>query len=428
MERFGDAARRLRGARSVREAARLAHMDPGHLSRIESGKRPPTITVAQALDDAYAAGGELAALVAGARELPWKLDGRLWRPNDSERLAATIVGQRVTAVNAVELAHQWLISEPPQVSATRAGRRIGVAQVAEVEARVHQLRRLDDYVGGQDTHAMVAGELAATTALLRDAAYTEDVGKRLLVAVGELAQVAGWVTSDAGRHDEAERYYLSGMRAAHAGGDVAGAANNLSSLAYQIANIGDPRTAVTLAKSALAGAKGAATATTTALLAERVAWAEARVGEVGGAERALGAVQEAYTHRHPEEDPIWVYWLDEGEIEIMEGRVWTQLRRPLRAVPILEQATAAYGEETGRETALYLTWLAESLLQANEVERAASAATEAVRLGRTASSVRVDERIGALRAKLAKYQGTPEVDAFEDEVAGLPLPRRPAAP
>ena len=66
----------------------------------------------------------------------------------------------------------------------------------------------------------------------------------------------------------------------------------------------------------------------------------------------------------------------------MAGRVWTQLRRPLRAVPILERATAGYGEETGRETALYLTWLAESLLQANEVERAASTATEALRLQR----------------------------------------------
>jgi len=34
--------------------------------------------------------------------------------------------------------------------------------------------------------------------------------------------------------------------------------------------------------------------------------------------------------------------------------------------------------------------------------------------------VRVDERIGALRAKLAKHQGIPEVDAFEDAAAGSP--------
>jgi len=132
---------------------------------------------------------------------------------------------------------------------------------------------------------MVTGELAAITTLLRDAAYTEDVGKRLLVAVGELAQVAGWVTSDAGHYDEAERYYLAGMYAAHAGGDRAGAANNLSSLAYQVSNVGDPKVGLTLAKSALAGAKRTATATTKALLSERVAWARGprRPGQRRGA-------------------------------------------------------------------------------------------------------------------------------------------------
>ncbi|BFU43136.1 helix-turn-helix domain-containing protein [Krasilnikovia sp. MM14-A1004] len=417
METFGQAARRFRGGMSLREAARRAHLDSGHLSRVEADKRPPTPLIAQALDEIYQAGGELAAL-ADARGEPWKLDNGIWRPKDSERLAAAVLATTPTAENARTLAHMWLIAEPPQVTATRAGRRIGVSQVMDVEKRVHQLRKLDDYVGGQDTHAMVTGELMATAALLRDAAYTEGVGRRLLVAIGELAQVAGWVTSDAGRHAEAERYYLAGMRAAHAGGDVAGAANNLSSLAYQIANVGDAREAVTLAKSAFAGARHAASATTKALLAERIAWAEARVGEVGAAERALGTVEEQYGHRQPADDPIWVYWLDEGEIDIMAGRVWTQLRRPLRAVPILERATAGYGEETGRETSLYLTWLAESLLQANEVERAAEAATRALHLSRKAGSSRVTERLRILRAKLARCPGVAEAFREEAHAAG----------
>lgn len=104
--------------------------------------------------------------------------------------------------------------------------------VEEVEQRLQHLRRLDDHVGGTDTYAMVTGELAVTTALLRDGAYTEEVGRRLLVAIGELAQVAGWVTSDAGRHAEAKRLYLAGMRAAHAGGDVAAGANNWLRLTF----------------------------------------------------------------------------------------------------------------------------------------------------------------------------------------------------
>jgi hypothetical protein len=415
VETFGQAINRLCGDLPLREVARRASIDPGHLSRLARDARPPSDQVAATLDRALNTGGQLAAMLAEAEPRRWDLDSGLWRPRDSERLAEVIAATEPTAETAVDLAHQWLISEPPQVYEVRAGRRIGARTVAEIERRVHQLRVLDDHVGGADTHEMVTGELTVTIALLRDGAYTEDVGRRLLVAVGELCQLAGWTSSDAGRYAEAERFYLAGVRAAHAGGDSAGAANNLSSLAYQVSNVGDPREAATLSRSAYAGARRDASATTRALLAERVAWAAARTGEAGGAERALGTVETEYGRRRTDDDPKWVYWLDEGEIEIMAGRVWTQLRRPLRAVPILERATAGYGDDTGRETALYLTWLAESLLQANEPERAAEAATRALRLARGAASVRAENRVELVRGQLTKFRGNAAVDAFEDE-------------
>ncbi|MFF5080830.1 helix-turn-helix domain-containing protein [Actinoplanes sp. NPDC000266] len=62
METFGDLARRLRGDRSLREAARAAHVDPGHLSRIERDLRPPTVAIARALDALYDTPGRLATL------------------------------------------------------------------------------------------------------------------------------------------------------------------------------------------------------------------------------------------------------------------------------------------------------------------------------------------------------------------------------
>ncbi|XVV11624.1 helix-turn-helix domain-containing protein [Actinoplanes sp. CA-131856] len=62
METFGDLARRLRGTRSLREAARAAHVDPGHLSRIERDLRPPTVAIARALDTLYDTRGELTAM------------------------------------------------------------------------------------------------------------------------------------------------------------------------------------------------------------------------------------------------------------------------------------------------------------------------------------------------------------------------------
>ncbi|MEU7902186.1 helix-turn-helix transcriptional regulator [Actinoplanes sp. NPDC049118] len=420
MEAFGQMVRRLRGPRSLRDVASEAHMDAGHLSRIERsvrGGQLPSPEIVDALDRALGAEGALVAFREQGARL-WRLDAGLWRPADSERLAEALVAEKPTAENAVTLAHQWLIAEPPQVYQMRAGRRVGRGTVATVEQRVQQLRLLDDHVGGTDTHALVTAERDATADLLKAGSYTEAVGRRLLVAIGELCQLAGWTLSDAGQHKRAEQVYLLGVRAAHAGGDVAGAANNLSSLAYQVANVGDRREAETLARSAYAGAKDAATATTRALLAERVAWAAARRGDASAAERALGTVETAFADRKPDDDPIWTYWLNDDEIQVMAGRVWTQLRRPLRAVPILEHATAGYGEDTGRETALYLTWLAESLLQANEVERAAGAAARALQLSRAAGSARAEDRVTELRRLLARHRGNAAADAFLDEASG----------
>jgi tetratricopeptide (TPR) repeat protein len=238
-----------------------------------------------------------------------------------------------------------------------------------------------------------------------------------LVALGEACQIAGWTASDAGQYADAERLYLAGMRAGHAGGDRAVAANNLSCLAYQYANQGRERDAVALARSAYVGARSdvaAATATVRALLLERVAWAHAKVGEASAADRALGLVEQEWTRRDPSDDPEWVYWVNDDEIHIMAGRVWTELRRPLRAVPILERATRAYDADTGRETALYLSWLAEALVQAHEIDQAANAGLRALHLSQAAGSVRASDRINIIHRALAPHRGTAVVDEFEE--------------
>lgn len=413
---FGEAmrARREAAGLSLRALAREAHVDPGHLSRIEAGVRPATSAIADVVDAVLEAGGALIAL-AGRRVIPYRrIDSDSWRRDDAEALAAALIDDVPTPGNALRLAHEWLVAEPPQVYEFRAGRRIGASTVEHVEQRVHQLRLLDDHVGGEETYALVTSEVMATADLLRLASYAEDVGRRLLVALGELCQVAGWVASDAGRHHDAKRLYLAGLRAGHAGGDRAGAANNLSSLSYQVANIGDPREAVLLARSAFCGAQQSASATTLALLLERVAWAQARTGDANACGRTLAAVERELERRQPDDDPVWVYWLSAAEVEIMAGRCWTELRRPLRAVPILQRATAGYGDDIARETALYLTWLAEALLQAHEVDQAADAAMRAHQLARVARSARATERVVGLHRELEVHRGNAFVDRFED--------------
>lgn len=429
-ETFPAALRRLRQDRglSLAELGALVNYSRKTVWSWENNRPAPAPEVVQALDNALRADGHLVQLAALATltgeqppapegDLP-TLPGDTWTRGDAEALATALVTQAPTAGNALALAHAWLVIDPPQRFHLAAGRSIDHGLVDELAHRVHQIRLIDDHVGGHDTQALASAELSATADLLRDATYTEDVGRRLLSVVAELAQIAGWVTSDAGQHQRAQQLYLAGAHAAHAAGDTAGAASNLSSLAYQIANVGDPRDAILLARTALRGAEDRAGPPTRALLLERAAWAYARAGEADAAGRTLDQVDDVFEPPRPGEDPLFTYWLNRDEIDVMRGRVWTELRRPLRAVPALERAIAAYGEEVPRETALYLTWLAESLLQGHEVDRAAEVATRAAQLARGAGSDRATQRVSVLRRLLAPHAGQPAVDRFLESGQG----------
>ncbi|WP_255375446.1 hypothetical protein [Saccharomonospora sp. CUA-673] len=76
-----------------------------------------------------------------------------------------------------------------------------------------ELRHLDDFVGGGDLSPLVLRELSEAQQVVRTGSYSERIGRRLLVVVGELAQLAGWVASDAGQYTEAQRVYLDGVSA-----------------------------------------------------------------------------------------------------------------------------------------------------------------------------------------------------------------------
>ena len=85
----------------------------------------------------------------------------------------------------------------------------------------------------------------------------------------------------------------------------------------------------------------------------------------------------------------------------MTGRVWAQLRRPLRAVAPLEAALARFDDSFARDKALYLTWLADAYLDCHEVEQAASVLRSSAHLSAAVASPRPAARIAAVRRRLA---------------------------
>ena len=293
--------------------------------------------------------------------------------------------------------------------AARTGRRIGAGQVADLTQRVHGLRLADDVVYGKDLIAPALRELRAAVTLYRQGTHTEQVGRELLRVIGELAQIAGWVASDAGEHAEAERIYRLGISAARAAGDGVLSGNVAGSLAYQWSNTGRPRDAVDLAAAAVEEAGPDAPAKARALYLDRVAWAHTRAGQDRSAMTALGDASEALGQDSAgTESPSYLYWMDAGELQVMEARVYTELHRPLRAVPLLTDVLGRYDASHARELALYLSWLAVAYADANEPEAAAGTAARMLALGQSGSE-RTTERTRIVLDRLRAFRDVPEV-------------------
>ncbi|MCO5972139.1 helix-turn-helix domain-containing protein [Actinoallomurus sp. WRP6H-15] len=295
------------------------------------------------------------------------------------------------------------------------GRRIGPETVADLWARIHRLRLADDVLAGGDLIGPALRELDAAVAMHRAGDFSEQVGRTLLAAIGELAQVVGWIASDAGLDRRAEEIYQLGIGAARETGDRTSAANLVGSLAYHRTNVGALEAGLDLAIAALEEAGRHAPPRAEALFWDRVAWAYAKTDQASLAIRALGRASEALSRHGGQDDPPYLYWVDESELRIMEARVHVELRRPLRAVPVLTEVLGRYDDTHARELALYLSWLAVALTDANEPEEAARTARRMLELSADMPSERTVRRSQTVLTRLRPFRDVGEVRDLIDD-------------
>ncbi|WP_159037038.1 XRE family transcriptional regulator [Streptomyces specialis] len=297
-------------------------------------------------------------------------------------------------------------------NASAKGRGIGRSDVARFRQRIADLRRLDDFSGGASVYPLVIEEIGALSGLASGGSYTEGVGRQLLSTLGELYQFAAWTAFDAGRGEEARRLALAAADAANQAGDRTLGATALSELSYLTASSARPAEAVAMARASLANASTEVLPVIRVVLADRLAWAGARVGDASVVERALAISEDSHDRRDTSaaEEPDTVYWINRDESQIMAGRCWAEMRRPDKAVPILESLTAPYDDTHAREVALYSCWLASAYLDAGEIDGAVTSANRALRLSHSTASPRTDALLRGTLTAFEKHRGVPEVD------------------
>ncbi|MGW8451131.1 XRE family transcriptional regulator [Streptomyces niveus] len=298
----------------------------------------------------------------------------------------------------------------PELHQPTNGDRLGTDEPERLRRRTARLRRLDDVLGGGDTYRVYLGEYQATKAKMRTCSYSSDTGRALLSVLAEQAQQAGWAAFDGGREADATGLYRDSYQAATEAGDTDLTANALAFLAYQTV-AGNRKSGVEIATRSCETIGPDSPAGVRALLYERKAWACAVAGLAPQTERALESAETALREAGGAPQPDWVAWVDLTELQIMSGRCWAELDRPLRAVQVLEKALARYDDSHARDKALYLSWLADAYLSGGEVKQAASVIERALDLAHGVASVRPRRRLAPVLKCLSAHRGLPAVDA-----------------
>lgn len=357
--------------------------------------------------------------IADALHIPGRLIGLASRPWESIRAAAQLHPGSPTSVDLEgdDVQRRTFLTASVGVAVLggefTGARRVGSHHVEQLRLRTARLRSLDDILGGADTRDLYRSELDGTLLVMKQGSYSETTSKGLLSIAAEQAQQAGWAAFDAGDHPAAVRLYQQAYKLAGDAGDPALAGNSLAFLAYQQVSTG--KTGIEAASASCDVAGEQAPPAVRALLHERRAWAYARAGQPRETERALGLAEEALAR--PETglpSPDWASWVDDRELQIMKGRCWAELRRPLRAVPALEGALAGFADSHARDKALYLSWLAHAYLDAGEVEESARVITRVVDLSTGVGSVRPQQRARSFLDRLRPHRELEPVAAVLD--------------
>jgi transcriptional regulator with XRE-family HTH domain/tetratricopeptide (TPR) repeat protein len=275
-------------------------------------------------------------------------------------------------------AHDWLIARPIDETVGRSGRVIEPSFVDHLGEITDSIRRMDDKIGGGSLIGVVRSQAAYVQTLLSECSYSDSVGRDLYAAMAELLRLAGWLSFDAGRHGEAQRFFIAALRGAHVAGDRALGANILGFMSCQAKDIGQPREATRLAESACAGYAGASP-TVTAIVNMRAAQAYANVNDKTAARRSIDTALAAMGGAIPQHGvPAWSYWLDEAQINEQVGYCYMRLGDWPRAREHLLAAILAQGSTKSREGVLRQALLASTYAQQGDPEAACKAGNQAI--------------------------------------------------
>ncbi|MGW8374407.1 transcriptional regulator [Streptomyces sp. ODS28] len=380
---------------------------PGIIAEALGRKLGRTVTI----DEIGMANGKNLASGVGLQFAPTVLGAveqvcELWRSDVGRRDFLT--GSSVAVSALVEPSRDWLISAPDGQVARSAGARIGMADVAAVQATTESLSALDHRFGSGHIRPVVVHYLNSVVSGLLSGSYKEAVGRALFAAVSRLTELAGYMAVDTGQHGLAQRYYIQALRLAQAAGDRAYGGYVLAAgMSHLAASLGNPREIAQLARAAQEGARGQVTARAETMFCAAEARGHALMGDARACReltsRAEAAMERVENQPDSGDDPSWIGHFDRAYLADELAHCHRDLSQPREATQQAERALAALPESRARRRAIGLFLLAEAQLQQRDIDHACHTGTKAAQLLTGLRSSRGLEYLEAFRQRLQPF-------------------------
>ncbi|MCP2243547.1 hypothetical protein [Lentzea aerocolonigenes] len=278
---------------------------------------------------------------------------------------------------------------------------IGLPDVERLEADTDALRLVDHRQGGNVCLDAV-GALIGNGRLMLEASSAEYVRRRLYVALGDLYNLAGWVSFDAGLAGSARVHFAQALALAGWGRNDSLVANISYRLGRVCLHHESLDEALDYFELGLLAAAGPGDGIAAGILSVNSAWTHARKGDGDQALAVLDRGRGHFAAADHTEVPAWARFFTETDLSAMIGAIHTDLALTVNAhhtadaIPLLTEAVDGYGDDWARSRAFSLILLSINHLINRDLDHGVAIGLRALASAEQLASARVRDRIRPL--------------------------------
>lgn len=327
----------------------------------------------------------------------------------------------VTMGTAVHDVARWW--QPVEWQTVTVPKRIGLSDVAHVEALSALIATIDSRHGGGACREAVAAQTRWAQRLLT-ASSSDETRARLHVALADMHHLAGWTSFDVGMHSAARRHFSRALEQAKHVEDSALVAKILYCMGRLHLHRGMHRQGLRFFQLGQIAAQDSGCGVTVAMLCANEAWAYALLGDEPQLARSLGRAEDEFARTDHKATPRWVRFFGTADLHASIGvaTACQPTRTDAKLSIAIEHLTKALDERDTAKTrsrTFELTALAGAHLMAGNRDCGLQAGKNAVAAAATVRSVRVLDRLRPLEVQAREQNGDPDLQDLAHMIASL---------